>query len=57
MGSKHSGSNLQVKGDIRNCSCYRAVKFLEHRIKVVEMVHRIVNVDEMQFGFMLERNN
>ena len=26
------------KGDIRNCSCYRAVKFLEHGMKVVEMV-------------------
>ena len=26
------------KGDIRNCSCYRAVKFLEHGMKVVESV-------------------
>ena len=45
--------------DIRNCSCYRAVKLLEHG-KVVERVFgkslcRIVSVDEMQFGFMLER--
>ena len=45
------------KGDIRNCSCYRAVKLLEHCMKVVEGVlekrlHRIVTVDEMQFGFM-----
>ena len=24
------------KGDIRNCSCYRAVKLLEHGMKVVE---------------------
>ena len=26
------------KGDIRNCSCYRTVKLLEHGMKVVEMV-------------------
>ena len=26
------------KGDIRNCSCYRAVKLLEHSIKEVERV-------------------
>ena len=24
------------KGDIRNCSCYRAVKLLKHDMKVVE---------------------
>ena len=46
------------KGDIRNCSCYGAVKLLEHGMKVVERVlekrfHRIV--DEMQFGLMSER--
>ena len=48
------------RGDIRNCSCYVAVKFLEHGIYVVEMVlekrfNRIVTVDEMQFGLMSER--
>ena len=48
------------KGGIRNCSCYRAVKLLEHGMKVVERVlgkrlRRIVSVDEMQFGFMPER--
>ena len=48
------------KGDIRNCSCYGAVKFLEHGMKVVEVVfekrlYRIVTVEEMQFGFMPER--
>ena len=48
------------KGDIRNCSCYRAVKLLEHGMKVVERVllkrlRRIVSVDKMQFGFMPER--
>ena len=26
------------KGDIRNCSCYRGVKLLEHGMKVVERV-------------------
>ena len=48
------------KGDIRNCSCYRAVKLLENGMKVVEIVLdkrlcRIVSVDEMQFAFMLVR--
>ena len=35
-----SCSNLQVKwkGDNRNCSCNRAVKRLEHGMKVVERV-------------------
>ena len=40
------------KGDIRNSSCYGAVKLLEHGMKVVEMVLekmfcKIVSVDEM----------
>ena len=26
------------KGDIRNCSCYRAVKLLDHGMKVVDRV-------------------
>ena len=43
------------KGDIRNCSFYRAVKLPEHCMKVVERVlenrfSRMVSVDEMQFG-------
>ena len=43
---------FKEKGDIRNCSCHRAVKLLEHGMKVVERVlekilHRIVSVDEM----------
>ena len=50
------------KDDIRNCSCYRAVKLLQHSTNVVERMLekslcRIVSVDEMQFGFMPERNN
>ena len=48
------------KGDIRNCSCYRAAKLPEYGMKVVERVlgkrlHRIVSVDEMQFGSIPER--
>ena len=48
------------KGDIRSCSCYRAVKLHEHGMKVVERVFGkrlciIVSVDEMQFGLMPER--
>ena len=26
------------KGDIRNCSCYRALKLLEHEMNVMESV-------------------
>ncbi|MBJ5627083.1 hypothetical protein JGG67_22950 [Salmonella enterica subsp. enterica serovar Derby] len=45
------------KGDPLECGSYRAVKLLEHAMKVVERVleQRIrnqVRVDEMQFGFM-----
>ena len=48
------------KVDIRNCSCHRAVKLLEHVLRVLERVlekrlRRIVTVDEMLFGFMPER--
>ena len=51
---------LKRKGDIRNCIYYRAVKLLEHGMKMVERVFekrlpRIVYVDEMQFGFIHER--
>ena len=58
MGSKYSG--FKGKGDIRNCSCYGAVKFLEHGLKVVEGVLekrlcRIVNVNEVQIGFVPKR--
>ena len=45
------------KGDIINCSCYGAVRLLEHGMEVVERVIEkrlcgIVSVDEIQFGFM-----
>ena len=48
------------KGDIWNCCFYRAVLLLEHGMKVVESVlekrlHRIVTVDEMQFGLRVEQ--
>ena len=46
------------KGDIRNCSCYRAVKLLEHEGGgkcVKKWPHRKVSVDEMHFGFIPER--
>ena len=29
---------IKGKGDIRNCSCHRTVKLLEHEMKVVERV-------------------
>ena len=39
------------KGDIQYCSCYIAVRLLEHGMKVVERVlrrlHRISTADEM----------
>ena len=53
-------SIFKGNGDIRNCSCHRAVNLFDHGIKLMERVlekrhHRIVSVDEMQFGFMPER--
>ena len=53
-------SIFKGKGDNRNCSCYQAVKLLGHGMNVVErvlfkMLHIIVTVDEMQFGFMSKR--
>ena len=48
------------KGDIRNCCFNRAVKLIEHGMKVVERVLEkrlsiIVSVGEMPFGIMPER--
>ena len=48
------------KGDNRKCSCHRAVKPLEHEMKLVGRVLekrlcRVVSVDKMQLGFMTER--
>ena len=60
MGSKCSGSNLHGKGDIRNFSCHRAVKHLEHGMKVVEKelekrLHGIVTINEVQTGLIPRR--
>ena len=45
------------KEDAMSCGAYRGVKLLEHAMEIVERVlekriQRIVEVDEMQFGFM-----
>ena len=50
----------EVKGDVMNCGAYREVKLLEHRMKIVERVlekriKALVEVDDMQFGFMPRR--
>ena len=48
MGSMHRG-RVKRKVDIRKCSCYRAVKLLEHRMKLVDgvlkMSYKIVTVN------------
>ena len=48
------------KGDATNCSAYREVKLLKHGMKIIERVlekriRALVEVDDMQFGFMPER--
>ena len=48
------------KGDPTECGSYRAIKLLEHALKVIERVfkRRIrekVKIDAMQFGFMPEK--
>ena len=60
MGYKYSVPIFKGKCDIRSSSSYRAMKLLEHGMKVVERVSekrlcRKVSVDEMQFGFMPDR--
>ena len=45
------------KGDVLSCGSYRGIKLLEHAMKIVERVlerriRNLVNLDEMQFGFM-----
>ena len=45
------------KGDAMECSNYRGIKLMEHALKVFERVivsklRKIVNIHEMQFGFM-----
>ena len=48
------------KGDVMSCGSYREVKLLEHTMKIVETVQEkrirtIVNLNEMQFGFIPEK--
>ena len=51
---------IKRKSDIINSSCYRAVKLLEHRMKVMERVlgkgfQRIVTANKGQFGTVPQR--
>ena len=48
------------KGDVINCGAYRGVKLLEYGMKIVQRVLKkriraLLEVDDMQFGFMPER--
>ena len=48
------------KDDVMSCGSYREVKLLEHAMKIVKMVlekriRTLVNLNEMQFGFMPEK--
>ena len=44
------------KGDVRSCNAYRGVKLLEHAMKIVERVLKVIresiNLNGMQCGFM-----
>ena len=51
---------IKGKCDISNCTFYRDMKLGKHGIEVLgklleRRLHRIVTVNEMQFGFMPER--
>ena len=48
------------KRDVMNCRAYREVKLLERGMKIVgrvleKRIRALVEVDDMQFGFMPER--
>jgi len=50
------------KGDQMECGSYRAIKLLEHAMKVIERVferkiREKVKIDAMQFGFMTGKGN
>ena len=50
-------SIFKGKGDVISCKSYRAVKLLEHVMKIVERVlerqmQTLVSLNKMQFGFM-----
>ena len=49
------------KGDILECNNYRGIKLMEHGIKIYERVldkrlREVIQIDEMQFGFMPGRS-
>ena len=53
MGPTCNYHHFQMKGDIMNCSCHRAIKHLEQCIKVLEYVlekrlHKIVTVNKKE---------
>ena len=53
-------SVFKGKGDERSCNAYRGVKLSDHALKIVEKVlkrriRELINVDEMQLGFMSDR--
>ena len=53
-------SIIKGKGDVRSCGSYRGVKLLEHAVKSVEKIlekriRTVMNLNTMQFGFMLEK--
>ena len=48
---------FKEKGDVMICGSYRGMKLIEHAMKIVERVlerriRTLVNLNEMQFGFM-----
>ena len=50
----------KVKGDVMNCESYKRIKLLEVTMKIVKKVlekriWNIINLDELQFGFMLRK--
>ena len=57
----HTVTIYKGKGDPLQCNSYRGIRLLEHPMKVMEKVlekrlREIVNIDEMQRGFMKGRS-
>ena len=49
------------KGEVKLCGSYSSVKLLEHDMKMVEKcsekrLRRVVDIDEMQMGFILGKS-
>ena len=40
------------KSEALTCGPYRGIKMLEHAVKVLERVIKIVKIENTQFGFM-----